>query len=120
MSEGRELPPARPSARMADLSDMTTQEKEFMQAMNDAEIDIDNLLKQYERACAAVVEQGDSNLSATTKERAIYRNEIRARLIAAAGLPDDAAHRAHTRIELRRANAVGRVPGLSREGRRSV
>lgn len=56
--------------------------------MSDIEIDIDNLLKQYERACAAVVEKGDANLSETTKERAFYRNEIRALLVRAAWLRD--------------------------------
>lgn len=59
--------------------------------MSDWKDDIDNLLTQYERACAAVVEQGDANLSETTKERAFYRNEIRARLVAAATQAKDAA-----------------------------
>lgn len=58
---------------MSSRCDVTTQ---------DREIDVDNLLKLYLRACAAVVEQGDSNLSVTTKERAFYRNELRGRLLA--------------------------------------
>lgn len=62
------------------LSDFLSRRSEPSEAVTTRYVD--TLLNQYERACAAVVEQGDSNLSASTKERAIYRNEVRARLLA--------------------------------------
>lgn len=61
-------------------------------AMQDIEIDVDNLLRQYEQACAeferaTVVFRSrgdDRRIRAAGKERAFYCNEIRARLLAAA------------------------------------
>lgn len=41
----------------------------------------DRLLDDYRRACERVVVQGDSNLSRTTKERAILRNLLRQQLL---------------------------------------
>lgn len=49
---------------------------------------IDDLIEDFQRACAAVAEQGDSCLAATMKHRAILRNEIRSRLIAAVSRSD--------------------------------
>lgn len=49
----------------------------------DASADIDELLRQFQRACEDVVVRGDSNISETTKLRAILRNDLRARLLAA-------------------------------------
>lgn len=49
-------------------------------------MDVDELLAGYQRACELVVTEGDSNLSRTTKERAIYRNELRAYLLKAAAI----------------------------------
>lgn len=48
---------------------------------------IDDLLENFQRACERVVSEGDSRLSATTKERAILRNELRARLLASRSQP---------------------------------
>lgn len=42
----------------------------------------DALLAAFQRACETVVVGGDSNLSQTTKERALLRNALRARLLA--------------------------------------
>jgi hypothetical protein len=44
--------------------------------------DIDTLIYDFQRACETVVVRGDSHLSVTTKERAILRNALRARLLA--------------------------------------
>lgn len=48
--------------------------------------DIDNLLYAFERACERVIV--DDDLHAASKERAILRNTLRARLIAGANLAE--------------------------------
>lgn len=53
------------------------------------EQEIDRLLAAFQRACGMVVTEGDSHLSATTKERAIFRNQLRAELIECQKWQDD-------------------------------
>lgn len=46
------------------------------------EQEINSLLREFQRACEAVVVEGDAKISETSKVRAILRNDLRARLLA--------------------------------------
>jgi hypothetical protein len=51
------------------------------------EQEVDDLLFAFEHSCAKVIRADDSQIGASAKERAILRNEIRRRLLAAGSAP---------------------------------
>lgn len=53
------------------------------------ENEIDNLLAAFQDACEVCEREGGYNHEANAKERAILRNEIRARLLAMPNKPDE-------------------------------